>query len=228
MAKATNKSDEWIEKVVRDYPSIVMDDGCIRTCPVRLTFPALFKANENDNGDLVYGTGLLFPAGAPADIYLNACYELVQGNLPEALQEGGPAVHNPLHDQGEKSARYDGYVPGALLITANSQQRVPCVDQRMAPITDPGRVYPGVWAICQIRPYWFNVKQKKKGPTFGLNAVMIVADDEDISGGSVDVNKVFGGIKIEAGVAPSAAFGAGAIGGNTGQTEAPRRRLFGR
>ena len=227
MGKATNKSDEWIAEVVRNYPSILMDDGNIRTCPVRLTFPALFKGNENDDGELVYGTGLLFPLNAPADAYVDACYQLVQANLPEALQEGGPNVHNPLHDQGEKAARYDGYVPGALLITANSQQRVPVVDQRMAPITDQGRVYPGVWAICQLRPYWFNIKQKKKGPTFGLNAVMIVADDEDISGSSVDVNKVFGGIKIEAGLAPSAAFGNAAIGGATAGG-APARNLFGR
>ena len=67
------------------------------------------------------------------------------------------------------------------MIRAGANQAVPCVDARLAPIVDPNKVYPGVWAICTIRSFAYD-KGVNRGVSFGLQAVMIVADDTNIGG----------------------------------------------
>ena len=76
----------------------------------------------------------------------------------------------------------------------------------MAPIIDKKHVYSGVWAIVTLAPKWFDVSTNK-GPTFYLQSVMVVADDESLGGtGSANPNSDFAGVKIDATVNPSAAF----------------------
>jgi hypothetical protein len=81
------------------------------------------------------------------------------------------------------------------------------VDQNLAPIVDKRHVYSGCWVIPTVIAKWFDVGTNK-GPTFYLQSVMVVADDENLGGtGSANPNADFAGVKIDQTVNPAAAFG---------------------
>lgn len=216
----TNMTDEWIKAQWAKNPCVKLPNGDIRTGPVRLSFPNILKPGKPNpqNPDRInYGAVLLFPAGVDISVLINERNEVAKAKWADVGTPKGPKLFNPIRDQdldgkgqpGEAD-RYAGYEKGAMRIAANANQKVPCVDQRLAPIVDEARVYPGVWAIVTLRCYTFE-QQGNKGPTFGLQAVMIVADDTNIGGtGSANPQEAFAGVAIDPGdINADAAFGAG-------------------
>lgn len=224
MAEATNMKPDWVARVVADNPISLLPNGNVRTCPVRLSFPHLLTPSKptKEKPEGSYGSTLLFPFGIDDSVLRKAATEVVAASLPAALQPGGPRVFNPFKvvkaaddpnwQKGDPTDASEGYVRGALVLRCNSTAAILTVDQRLAPITDTARIYPGVWAICTIRPYWFS-GDTNKGPTFGLQSVMIVADDVNLGGGAANPQADFAGVKIDASVNPAAAFGQGATAG---------------
>jgi hypothetical protein len=235
MNKATNMSSEWIARVMRENPSRLLDNGNIRTCPVRLSFPNIFKPGKPNKEGKVgkFGSVLLFPLGADMKPYIGECMRITGEKLPAALKPGGPRINNPILrvksvtdptlTRGDPDDHYDGYVVGAPVLRCNSPEQRPCVDQRLAPITDHSRVYPGVWAICAVRVFWFDT-DGNKGPSFGLQSVMIIADDQNLGGGSTPAAD-FAGVNIDSSINPAEAFGTGGTAGQTAQE--PVESLFG-
>jgi len=236
MNEATNMNPEWIARVMRENPSQLLDNGNIRTCPVRLSFANIFKPGKPvpPNTEGKHGAVLLYPLGAPMDVYIAECLRVTKEKMPAALQPGGPRIHNPIKRikaaddpsvvRGDHTSRYEGYVVGAPVIGVTASQKPPCVDQKLAPITDESKVYSGVWAFCTIRAFWFD-KGVNKGPSFGLQSVMIIADDRNISGAAANPNVDFAGVSIDASVNPADAFGTGGTAGQTAQE--PAVSLFG-
>lgn len=218
--KDSNMTPEWVAAQWAKNPCVKMSNGDVRTGPVRLSFPNILKPSKPSQmkPDGGYGAVLLFPLGVDLSVLIQERNAVAADKWPQAGKPGGPKLFNPIRDQdldgkgqpGE-SDRYAGYEKGAMRIGANANQKVPCVDQRLAPIVDEAKVYPGVWAICTLRCYTFE-NTGNKGPTFGLQAVMIVADDTNIGGtGVANPNEAFAGVSVEAGdINPDAAFGAGA------------------
>jgi hypothetical protein len=94
--------------------------------------------------------------------------------------------------------KYDGYTEGGIYLSCNTDRKPPVVDVKGQVVTDEDRVYPGVWAICTIRPFAYDAKVNK-GVAFGLQSVMLIADDKNLGGGGEDVSKAFAGVNIEAG-----------------------------
>lgn len=197
--------------------------GNIITCPVRLAFPALWEPdkNVNDAGETTekYSVVALFPPGAEAGIngimnvqYFEHLRKAWSSNIgPDGVPFG---LHQPFHRQDEKANQYGGFTPGLIYINAGSQMKPKIVDNANNPIVDKSRVYPGVWAILALNTYAFGVgagagnkKGWKKGIGFGLQNVMIFADDETFGGGGTDPADDFAGVKFDAGFVPSAAFG---------------------
>lgn len=215
----TNMTDEWIKAQWAKNPCVKLANGDIRTGPVRLSFPNILKPGKptQQKPDGGYGAVLLFPKGVDISVLQKEMRDVALAKWPQAGQKGGPKLFNPIRDQdidgkgnpGE-AERYAGYELGAMRIGANANQKVPCVDRRLTPIIDESKVYPGVWAICTVRCYTFE-RDGNKGPTFGLQAVMIVADDTNIGGtGSASPQEAFAGVSIDQGdINPDAAFGAG-------------------
>ena len=216
----TNMTDEWVKAQWAKNPCVKLANGDIRTGPVRLSFPNILKPGKatQQKPDGGYGAVLLFPKGVDISVLQDEMKRVALAKWPDAGKPGGPKLFRPIRDQdidgkgndGE-SERYAGYEKGAWRIGANANQKVPCVDQRLAPIVDDAKVYPGVWAIVTLRCYTFE-QQANKGPTFGLQAVMIVADDTNIGGtGSANPQEAFSGVSIDQGdINPDAAFGEGA------------------
>ncbi len=214
----TRMTQEWIDSCYKKVPIAAVVDpntgqptGNFRVL-ARASFVFIFERGKPqvNNGVTTpgkYGINLLV---AQPDLgpLKSAAGALAISKWPDAGKPGGPKLHTPFLDQAE-SERYEGYVPGLPLIRAGADKFQPyCVDQNMVPVTDPKRLYSGCWVVASINPYIFD-KGTKKGVTFGINGVMIVADDTPLGGsGGSDPSTEFAGVQIDAGINPAAAFGA--------------------
>lgn len=217
--------DAWIAQAQRDIPiSFVIDASGqptrnILTGPVRLCFPDLFqpaKAQKRDDGSEgmgKFGTQILFPPGADFSV-LHAEYFRILAEQFADYRDGATGnyygLYSPFRDQAEKCAKFPGYTPGCVFITCTSRYKPPVVDRNMNPVVDANKVYPGVWAVLSINAYAFGKSppQPKKGVAFGIQSVMILADDEKLGGGAADPKTQFKGVAVAppAG-APAAMFG---------------------
>jgi hypothetical protein len=200
-------TDEWIADVLKRNPCVKLDNGNVRTCPARISFPNVFKRGkpmeEGQTGK--YGVTLLFPPHADLSVLRAEATAVAFAKWP-GLQDGSLklSLHSPFRDQAEKS-QFDGYTPGSIFLTANADRQPPCVDTRLAPIVEEARVYPGVWAITTLRCFDFD-KKVKKGVSFGLQSIMIIADDNQLGGGGSDPVSDYAGINIDQGVSPASLF----------------------
>lgn len=222
------KNAEWVERVVRENPmhKIMNEqtgawDGNIRTCPVRLSFfnNALHQAvgGKNDNGTEkrpTFEVQILFPPCATEQVnsvLRPAVADTERRMFPNNMGQDGRSfgLHSPFRDQAEKQ-NYAGFTPGGIFIRATTLYKPPVVDLNNNPIVDTeGRAYPGVWALVSINLFHYGISppQPKKGVSFGLQAVMIVADDNKLGGGAVDPKTQFKGVKIDSSFDPAKAFG---------------------
>lgn len=229
MMRDSRMPDDWIERAVADNPIVKIVDpktgqwsGNIRTCPVRLSYfnNALIVAHagNNDNGGKntpMFEVQMLFPPCATAQIEAVMAPEVLAVEKARFPQNIDPAtgrsfgLHSPFRDQGEKR-QYGGYTPGAIVITAKTQYKPQIVDSAGNPIVDESRAYPGVWALVSVNLFHYGISppRPKKGVSFGLQAVMLIADDNKLGGGAVDAKTQFVGVKIDAKFDPAGAFGA--------------------
>jgi hypothetical protein len=199
----TRMSDDWIERAVKDNPVVLLDNGNYRTCPVRLSFPNIFHMSVPKKPDIQpsYGANLLFPTCASLKPLEEAVVAVLKEKCPDALSSDPRKkvkVKLPFLDQDDM-LKYDGYTEGGRYIIATAKKQKPaCVDLRQQIITDESRVYPGVWAVCTVRPFWYDVGVNK-GVSFGLQSLMIVADDDNLGGGGENLADAFAGVKLDAG-----------------------------
>lgn len=220
------KSAEWVAKVVAENPiQKILDDkgqwtGNIRTCPVRLSFfnNALHTAvaGKNDDGSekrATFEVQILFPPCAEQQvqtILMPIIAERMRANFPKNVGPDGSlfGLHSPFRPQAEKQ-NYAGFTPGGTFIRATTLYKPPVVDLNNNPIVDTSRAYPGVWALVSINMFDYGISppRPKKGISFGLQAVMIVADDNVLGGGAVDAKTQFSGVKIDSSFDPASAFG---------------------
>ena len=207
---ATNMTDEWIKAALAKNPCVKLENGNIRTCPVRLSFVHVFKPGKaiEEGKEPKYGVSVLFPVGADISVLQAEARAVAQGKWPKAGTPEGPKLKGPFLKQDDDAERYIGYRPGGVLIRALSNQRIAVVDQNLAPIVDEARVYPGVWAIVTLRAFAYDMGVNK-GVSFGLQSVMIIADDQNIGGtGQDNPSTDFASVQVDANLNPSALFGA--------------------
>ena len=213
MAEKSNMTAEWLQRVWEKYPNKLNNNGTITTGPVRTAFCNLLDRGKNKDGTLrAYGAVLLFPdhrviKAVNLDVLMKPVKAMLLDKAPLALEN--PTVRAKYHDpfkkqdtfiDSETGELYDGFVAGRYAISANSSQtQPPVVDQKLAPIIDKSKVYSGCWVLANLNPGWIN-RDDKKGPTFYLNTVMVVAEDENLGGvGKVNPRDAFAGVNIEAG-----------------------------
>lgn len=210
----TNKTAEWIHNAVKKNPCILLEDGNIRTCPVRLGFPHLFVPQPamDEGKKPKYGATLLFPASADLTILREALAKCGAEKWGDKFTDyiGEESFHKPLQDQGKKK-QFQGFVPGQFFVTATGERKPIVQDTRGALVVEEDRVQPGFWAFSIINPFAFETRNKagvvvKRGLSFGLNAVRLIAEDVTFGGSSIDPEKAFAGIDIEADVNPSGMF----------------------
>jgi hypothetical protein len=204
---STNMTELWIANAVKLNPCVLLDSGNIRTCPVRLSFPNIFARSRPipPNTEGKYGANLVFPIGADITLLQKAASEMAASKWPNAGKPSGPKIKTPFKSQEDMVGRYDGYEAGGVYISATGDRQPQVYDARQQPVTDPERVYPGVWVVATIRPFAYD-KGVNKGVSFGLQAIMLVADDKRLGGGGSSPAD-FGGIQLDAAVSADGVFG---------------------
>lgn len=198
--EATDQTPEWIAQVVAQNPIQMVDEANVRSCPVRLSFPNLFRPTSVEEGkEPTFNVTLLFP---PVDISL--LHQVAGAKMLEAfpnyLQNGQwlDGLEWPFKDQAAKAAKLEGYTSGSPYLSISSKYRPAVVDSRQVPIIDEARVYPGVWGLAVMNCYDWNYKNMKRGVSFGLQTLMILADDRKLGGGAVDTATAFAGVHAPA------------------------------
>lgn len=224
MTEKTRMTRDWIQRAWAANPCKALFNGSINTGPMRAAFCQVLgeKPKGKDGKERAWGVVLLLPDPAIPGVSLkpfkDAELALLKEKAPAALTNEAlrAKFHDPFRKQDgyidtKTGELYDGFVAGRYCLSANSSQTRPqVVDSRMAPIIDKSGVYSGCWVIANLNPGWIN-QTENKGPTFYLNGLMVVADDESLGGlGSANLNEAFAGVSIEAGdINADAAFGAG-------------------
>lgn len=163
-----------------------------------LSFP-VFKAPRprSENSKPVYSCALLFDASAQK----SAEYKAMQQACVEAAKTKFGANVNlksltfPFRNAGEKE--YAGYEEGFTYINPWSEQRPGVVDHNVQDILDVGSVYAGMKVRASIAPFaWAN--SGKKGVSFGLNHIQVLADGTRIDG-RISADRAFGKVAAPAG-----------------------------
>lgn len=210
MVKDSIVGDAWLQQAVQQVPLQRRLDaqgqwnGDIITGPVRLAFMDLFelpKPRPGQSGDPKFGATLLFPPNTNFQVFYEEYHKECSKEFPEYWVQQSNAfmgLTSPFRDQAEKMNKYSGYTPGCTFISCSTKFQPSVVDRNCNPIVDRSKVYAGVWAICAVNiyPYGKNPPQPKKGVKFGLQSVMIIADDTKLSGGGVDPRQQFAGINV--------------------------------
>lgn len=212
-------SDAWLQKVVADNPPrVIPENGNIFTGPVRLSFVELWEPQhpmKDVTKPKVYSAAMLWTPLQTQMVWeiiwpviYNHAAKIFPANIdPQTRQPFG--LHFPLHPQ-EQKPNYTGYTRGALYAPVSSKFKPSIVDASMNPVVDEARLYSGVWAICACNVWDFN-QQVKKGVSLGIQSVMIIADDQPLSGGGSNPTQDFAGARVSANYDPAAAFGSAPV-----------------
>ena len=215
-------TDEWIAAALEANPIRIASNGNIITCPVRIQFAGINEPmkpmrddDDNQNREPKYGCTPLFPPAALAGIErvikpkLLALAKVTHEDRFDA--QGEPLnLHFPFRRQDEKLDQ-QGFTPGGLFCNVSSKFKPAIVDTAMNEITDPSRIYNGVWAILALNTYSFTTKLKR-GVSLGIQMFMVYADDQKLVSKKADPKATFAGVKkIDAAFSADAAFGEGAV-----------------
>jgi hypothetical protein len=227
--------DAWIKECYAANPVQRVLDAAgnptpnLLSGPVRLTFcDALFEAKPQMRSDPTskkkFGTGILFTPFTDLALFWEEYYKVCASDFAKEWNPhvGAYQVDNPISDQALKAGKYSGFTPGLMTTTLTSDYKPPIVDIRGNPVVDESKVYPGVWAIVSCNSYASGKNFPKKGPRFGLQTIMLIADDKPLSGGAPDPRSQFARVQVK----PPIAVPPGSFGAPTAQPPAPGTGAF--
>lgn len=228
IVKDSEVGDAWIQQMMAaNPPGFVIDpttgqpNGNITTGLVRVAFcDSLFVAKpqmrtnpqaQQGEPTLKHSCAFLFPPGVNMSVFQQEWDRIAATDFRECWNGAMWAGIDPPFRQQAEKVQFQGFTPGGYFMNCSSKYKPPIVDARMNPIVDQTKVYAGVWAIAAVNAYASGKGTPKKGPRFGLQTIMIVADDKNLEGGAADPRAMFAGAKVTPPAAPvAAAFGAGA------------------
>lgn len=167
----------------------------IVTPDVRLSFPALFEPKPRARGSdkLTYQATLLLPPKTDMAPFVAAMKAAMMAKFGKLLPLAGRG--NPIHKAEEK--QYAGYEPGWHYISTNNTRAPAVVDQLKRPVTDPDRMYPGLWVRAFLNAYAWDNPAGGKGVSFSLNAIQVVRDGERLDGRrEVNPDEVFTALEM--------------------------------
>lgn len=203
--------DQWIREVCQANPTVMLpgEGRLIQSGPVRLAFvDTLFEPkapSNNPGGTPKYSVAALYTPFNDMNVYYSEYYRICGEVFPDKFNphtNSYAELENPFHDCALKAHKFAGYTPGLLTINHTSKFKPGIYDSTPArnPIVDRSKVYAGVWAILVLNAYHYGKfpVQPKKGVGFGLQAIVIIADDMRLDGsGGVDPRVVFAGVNVK-------------------------------
>ena len=209
--KDSEVGDEWIKQICAANPPQFVtsaQDGkqtqAILTGPVRLAFcdalltPKAKMTQPQGATEIVkiYSCVALFPPIVDLSIFHAEWHRIAQQDFPNTWNGSMFAGLDPAMRAQAEKAQFAGFTPGGYFMTLSSNYKPPVVDARMNPIVNENQVHAGVWAIISVNAYASGKNQIKKGPRFGLQTVMIIAEDKNLEGAPPDPRTMFAGAKI--------------------------------
>ena len=151
----------------------------VMTPKFRVSYPDVFRPGKaDDGGKQKYGVTMLFEKGADLSALIAEANRAGVEKWGADKSKWPKNARNPFKDQGEKE--YDGYVPGAMCITAKSNQRPGLVNMKNEDIIDESEFYAGCYARATVRAFAY--ENKSKGIAFGLQNIQKLGDGEPFSG----------------------------------------------
>lgn len=191
----------WLAATMAQCPPTILANGDLRTGPVRLAFTnGLAEPIAQDSkrpDDKKFSTSILFPRGTDMGPYQQAALKAAQSEWPNLDQAGGPvsaALEWPFNDQAKK-AQHEPFEAGNIFMTvkANPDRRPLYVDLRGAPIPNvKEKFYSGAWVLAVLNPYAWTYEKMKRGVSFGMSALIWLADDTAAAGNGLDVSAAIG------------------------------------
>lgn len=196
--------DKWVREVCQNNPTVMLpgEGRLISSGPVRLAFPdSLFEPKAPTNNPTAapkYSVTALYTPFTDLSVYYAEYYRICGEMFPDFYNshlQSYSGLENPFHDCAAKAHKFEGFTPGCFYINHTSKFKPSIVDASPArnAITDRAKVYPGAWAILVVNAYGYGKSppQPKKGVSFGLQAVMIIGDDQNLAGGGIDPREAF-------------------------------------
>jgi hypothetical protein len=210
--KDSRVGDAWIRQACMEAPAqkvMVLNkqtgqtqwNGNLLTGPVRLAFTdsvltPMPKQKSDPTSELRHSVTILFTPFTDMQLFWGEWNRIAQSdfaNYWNGQQYAGLDI--PIFNAGMK-AQYAGFTPNLYAMNSTSKYKPSVVDRGGNPVIDPSRIYPGVWAIVAVNAYASGKGQARKGPRFGLQAIMILADDTNLAGAPPDPRVLFQGVNI--------------------------------
>lgn len=151
----------------------------VLTPEFRVSFPVLFKPRSiEEGGRPKFSVVMLFAKGADLSSLKAAAHAACVGAWGKDEKKWPSNLRKPFRDQGEKES--EGYVPGAIFVSASSIQQPGVVGSNVEPITDESEVYAGCYGRATVNAYTYSVKGNS-GVTFGLINFQKTRDGESLT-----------------------------------------------
>jgi Enterobacter phage Enc34, ssDNA-binding protein len=181
----------------------------VMTPEFRVSFPNVFRPAKpmQDGAEPKYSITMLFKPGENLDALKKAAMAAVVEKWGTDKSKYPKNLRTPFRDQGEKS--YDGYIEGAIFITATSKQRPGLIDSANVDILDEAAFYAGCYARATLRPFVYS-KAGNNGVAFGLQNLQKLRDGESLTG-RMRAQDEFAPVSDEE-IGEAAATGSGAAG----------------
>ncbi len=169
----------------------------------RLSYPHLFVAQTNDQGDERFKTAIFFAEGTDLSEMQNAALAVAKarwGDEVVQLIRTGKVRWPFRSDAADVKER--GYPEGSTFVNMSAKNRPGVVDANVADVLDPSDAYAGRDALINATAYTYEVSGNR-GVTFGVNHVQILADNDRLDGRKA-ASEVFS--QVEGVIADASAF----------------------
>jgi hypothetical protein len=169
----------------------------------RLSYPHLFVAQENDQGDARFKTAIFFAEGTDLTEMQAAALKVAKarwGDEVVKLIRAGK-VRWPFRNEAE-DVKARGYPKGSTFVNMSAKNRPGVVDANVADVLDPSDAYAGRDCLINATAYTYDVSGNR-GVTFGVNHVQILGDNDRLDGRKAAA-EVF--VAVEGVIADASAF----------------------
>lgn len=126
-----------------------------------------------------YSITMLFALGTDLSSLMKLAEACVIAKFGEDKTKWPKGMRNPFRNQKEKDK--EGYVPGAIFVTATSATQPGLVDGNLQDIIEEKDFYSGCYARAQVTAFYYD-KAGNKGVSFGLNHIQKLKDGPPLSG----------------------------------------------
>lgn len=171
----------------------------------RISFPHLFKPQQNDRGENVWSVVIVFDKKAQDSPEFKAMQAAIQSAASERFGTKIPAgvKRKSLEPKSgypftscEAKPEWFGWAPeGAVMTTFSSKYLPAVIDRARQEILEASEVYAGQYGRVQWTTYAYD-SSGNQGVSFGLRAYQKVKDGEALSGSKPDLD-AFGELSDE-------------------------------